>query len=123
MRRIFLISWLAVLGVTVCGGVWAARRADCPSLPRAALAKDIASLQPAEELPLAVGRIVAVNDKAGMLTVQHGAIRRFELDPLTRVFTVEDKAMLTGLTPGDKIRFDLVRKDGHYVIDRIENSN
>ena len=123
MRRIFLISWLAIVGVTVGGGVWAARRADCVALPRIAASREVASLQPIEELPLAAGRIVAVNDKAGTLTVAHGPVRRFELDPMTRIFPVQDKTMLTGLAPGDKIRFDLVRKDGRYVIDRLENSN
>ena len=124
MRRLFLISWFAIVGLMVCGGVWAARRADCPIATKTTATKDhLASLQPFEELPLAAGRIVAVNEKAGTLTIHHGAIRRFELTPTTSVFPVEDKAALVGHTRGDKIRFDLARKDGRYVIDRLENSN
>lgn len=84
---------------------------------------DLAALQPAEELPLAAGRIVSVNEKDGTLTIHHGAIPRYELDRMTRVFPVENKALLTGHTPGDKVRFDLVRKNGRYVISRLENSN
>ncbi len=122
MRRLLVISWLAVIGLCASGGVWAARNTDCPAL-KAAAARDLANLQPAQETPLAAGRIVSVNEKAGTLTVRHGAIPRYELDPMTRVFAVEDKAQLVGLTPGDKIRFDLVRKNGRYVIDRLENSN
>lgn len=123
MRRLFVISWLMIVGLTVCGGVWAARRADCTAVPKATIAKDLASLQPVQDLPLASGRIVAVNENAGTLTVHHGAIRRYELDPMTSIFPVEDKASLAGHTRGDKIRFDLVRKDGRYVIDHLENSN
>ena len=123
MRRLLLISWLAIVGVTLCGGVWAARKADCPTAPRAALLRDLASLPPVQDLPLAAGRIVAVDEEAGTLTVRHDAIRRFELDPQTRIFVVEDKAQLAGLAAGDKIRFDLVRKDGRFVIDHLENSN
>jgi Cu/Ag efflux protein CusF len=123
MRRVFLVSWLAILGLTVCGGVWAARRADCPTATKIAMIPDLASLQPVKELPLASGRIVALNEKAGTLTVRHGAIPRYELDRMTRIFAVENKELLTGHTTGDKIRFDLVRRDGHYVINRLENSN
>jgi Cu/Ag efflux protein CusF len=124
MRRVFLISWLAVVGLTVCGGVWAARRADCPTAAsKAAIAQELASLRPAEELPLSAGRIVAVNEKNGTLTVRVGASPRYALDHTTRVFAVEDKALLAGHTPGDKIRLDLVRKNGRYVISRLENSN
>jgi Cu/Ag efflux protein CusF len=123
MRRLFLVSWLAIVGLTVCGGVLAARKADCPAAYKAALVRDLARLPPVEDLPLAAGRIVAVNEQAGTLTVRHGAIPRYELDPMTRVFRIADRAQLAGLTPGDKIRFDLVRKDGRYVIDHLENSN
>ena len=123
MRRVFLMSWLAVIGLTLCGGVWAARRADCPTAAKIAMMPGLASLQPVEERPLARGHIVAINEKAGTLTVRHGEIPRYALDRMTRVFAVEDTALLTGHTPGDKIRFDLVRKDGHYVISRLENSN
>jgi Cu/Ag efflux protein CusF len=42
---------------------------------------------------------------------------------MTRIFPVEDRMLLVGLTPGDKIRFDLERRAGHYVVTRIENSN
>jgi Cu/Ag efflux protein CusF len=120
----FLVSWLAVIGLTLCGGVWAARRADWPTTAsKIAATRDLTSLQPVEELPLASGRVVALNHQAGTITVRHGAIARYELDRMTRVFAVEDKALLTGHTPGDKVRFDLVRKDGRYVISRLENSN
>lgn len=39
------------------------------------------------------------------------------------VFRVKDAAMLTALTPGDKIRFEVRRDNGGYVITKIENSN
>lgn len=123
MRRIFQVSWLAIVGLTLCGGVWAARRADCPIVSKAAMAHDLGSLQPSEELPLATGRIVAVDEKGGTLTIRHGAIPHYELDRMTRVFAIEDKALLEGHRPGDKIRFDLVRQNGRYVINRLENSN
>ena len=128
MRRIALISWLVILTATVGGGVWAAQRIvtkPCAAIAlRANLTKaDLASLQPAEEFPLATGRIVAVDAKDGRLTVRHRGIDRFYLEPGTYIFHVEDQSLLTGLTAGDKIRFDVSRNGRRYDITRIENSN
>jgi Cu/Ag efflux protein CusF len=72
---------------------------------------------------LAAGKIVAVDGKDGRLTVRHRGVARFYLDPGTNIFRVEDPALLTGLTPGDKIRFDVAREGKRYTITRIENSN
>jgi len=128
MRRIVLVSWLVILSATVGGGVWAAQRiavkpcsaaAPPTSLGRA----NLSSLQPVEEFPLAAGRIVAVDAKDGRLTLKHRGVARFYLDPGTFIFHVEDRTLLTGLTPGDKIRFDVAREGKRYTITRIENSN
>ena len=128
MRRIALVSWLVILSATIAGGVWAAQRiaakpcttaATSTSLTRA----DLARLQPVEEFPLAAGKIVAVDATDGRLTVRHRGVGRFYLEPGTRIFHVEDRSLLTGLTPGDKIRFDVARNGKRYDIRRIENSN
>jgi Cu/Ag efflux protein CusF len=123
MRRIALISWLVILSATIGGAVWGAQRiAAKPCIPAAPPAK-LATLQPVEELPLAAGKIVAVDSNAGRLTVKHRGIGRFYLEPGTTIFHVEDRALLTGRTPGDKIRFDAERDGKRYAIIRIENSN
>ena len=128
MRRIALVSWLVILSATIAGGVWAAQRiaakpctttATSTSLTR----DDLARLQPVEEFPLAAGRIVAVDAKDGRLTIKHRGVERFYLEPGTFIFHVEDRSLLIGLTPGDKIRFDVARNGKRYDIRRIENSN
>ena len=122
MRRIALISWLVILSATVGGAVWGAQRIaakPCTAQPPA----NLATLQPVEELPLAAGKIVAVDPQAGRLTVKHRGIGRFYLEPGTTIFHVEDRTLLTGLTPGDKIRFDAGRDGKRYAITRIEHSN
>jgi Cu/Ag efflux protein CusF len=86
-------------------------------------AKDLASLAPVEAVSLTAGRVVAVDPGGGKITVEHAPITRFYLERMTRIFSVRDRTLLVGLTPGDKIRFDLERRAGHYVITRIENSN
>jgi len=127
MRRIALISWLVIVCATVGGGVWAAQRIAAKpctaAAPTSLTTADLARLQPVEEFPLAAGKIVAVDNKDGRLTVKHRGVARFYLDPGTYIFHVDDGTLLTGLTPGDKIRFDVTREGKRYTITRIENSN
>ncbi len=128
MRRIALISWLVMLAATAGGAVWAAERIaakPCSATAPSATAPSatLASLQPAEGFPLTAGKIVAVDAKDGRLTVRHRGVARYYLEPGTFVFHVEDPVLLTGLTPGDKIKFDVARKGKRYDITRIENSN
>lgn len=122
MRCMTLISGWILISVALCGGVGAAVEKH-RATPVAAVPNDIRSLQSAETYPLARGRVVAVDSKDGKITVAHAPIPHLYLERTTRIFPVEDRAMLMGHTPGDKIRFDLKRLDGHYIITRIENSN
>jgi Cu(I)/Ag(I) efflux system protein CusF len=123
MRRIALISWLVILSATVGGGVWAAQRIAAKPCSAAAPPPNLSTLRPAEEFPLTAGRIVAVDSKDGRLTVMHRGVNRFYLEPGTFIFHVENRSLLTGLTPGDKIKFDVEREGRRYTITRIENSN
>ncbi len=122
MRRVFTISCMLILAVSAGGGVWAAERISSkPCL--AAIPADAASLQPIEEYPLAAGRIVALDARTGRVTITHRRIGRFYIDPGTSVFHVQDRAMLTGLTAGDRVRFDVQRDGRRYDVTRLENSN
>jgi len=123
MPRIALVTWLVILSAMTGGAVLAAERMAKPCTAVAVPRAELASLQPVEEYPLAAGKIVAVDAKDGRLTVRHGGIARFYLDPGTFIFHVDDRALLTGLTPGDKIRFDVTRAGKRFTITRLENSN
>jgi Cu/Ag efflux protein CusF len=119
MRRTIFIIGLVLCSAVFCGGVWANREALVPV--RSPI--DLAHLAPVEDLPLAAGRVVAVDGQKDKITID-AAIRRYELPAMTRVFHVDNPCLLTGLTPGDKIRFDVRRERQHvYVVTRIENSN
>jgi len=124
MRRIILFSWLAFASAMTGGAVFASehvKATPCVATAPANLA-NLEGLAPSEEYPLAAGRVVAVDPKAGKVTVVAGPIARFYMEPATRIFRVDDRTLLTGLSPGDKIRFELVRDGKSYVITRIENS-
>jgi len=123
MRRIAVISWLVILSVTIGGAVWGAQRIAAKPCTAAPLPTNLTTLQPIDELPLAAGTIVAVDPGAGRVTVNHRGIGRFYLEPGTSIFHVEDRAVLTWLTPGDKIHFDAVRDGKRYAITRIAHTN
>jgi Cu/Ag efflux protein CusF len=118
-----LTTYLVLLSAAFCGGVYAAAVQHKMTTHGPARAGDLASLAPARVFPLAAGRVIAVDPADGKITVEHAPIRHFYLQRATGIFPVEDPTLLVGLTPGDKIRFDLERRAGHYVITRIENSN
>lgn len=123
MPRIALISWLVILSAMTGGAVLAAERMVKPCTAVAVPRAKLASLQPVEEYPLGAGRIVAIDAKDGRLTIMQRGIPHFYLDPGTFIFHVDDRALLTGLTPGDKVRFDVTRTGKRFTITRLENSN
>jgi Cu(I)/Ag(I) efflux system protein CusF len=81
------------------------------------------AMRPAGEV-LASGRVVKVDIDAGWITIEHKPIWRFYfMESATRIFKVRDATMLTGLTPGDRIRFWIERIEGRFVVTWIENAN
>jgi Cu(I)/Ag(I) efflux system protein CusF len=131
MRKLIVLSWLALGSLALCGGGWAMSRhvataagntVKGDTVQADTAQADLASLPPAEDLPLAVGRVVMVNRTTGRITIDHGPIARLALQPEVDVFYAADPAMLTGLSPGDKIRFEARRTTHHFVITRLENA-
>ncbi len=124
MRRVVIVSWLLVLAASAWGGVWAAQRIAAKQQHLPEIPPNIMSLPPAEEHPLAAGRIVALDNATGRVTIAHRGVGRFYIEPGKTVFAVHDKSLLMGFTPGDKVRFDVTR-DGkqRYAITKLENSN
>lgn len=74
--------------------------------------------------PLVIGRIVAVDHGTGRVTLAFKPIPHLFLEGGTRTFRVEDPAWLTGLGPGDRIRFEIRRDGSHnYLVTRVAHSN
>jgi Cu/Ag efflux protein CusF len=87
----------------------------------AAPASAMEAMRPVGEV-LASGRVVKVDVEAGKITIEHRPIWRFYLEAMSRAFKVRDVTMLTGLTPGDRIRFKVERADDGLVVTWIENA-
>jgi Cu/Ag efflux protein CusF len=77
---------------------------------------------PAED-PLATGTVVAVDAARGRITLDYRPLPRMFLDGGTRIFEVSDARILDGLSPGDRVRFDVERDGRRYVVTRLQNSN
>lgn len=77
-----------------------------------------AAVQAAPEL--ADGEIRKVDLEAAKLTIKHGELKSLEMGPMTMVFRVKDKAMLTQVAAGDKVRFAVERIEGALTVTQIE---
>lgn len=71
---------------------------------------------------LSAGRVVKVDADAGKITIEHKPIWYLYMEAMTMIFKVADNSILTGLTPGDRIRFKVERVGDGFVITRIENT-
>ena len=70
--------------------------------------------------PLAEGEVRRVDKDAKKLTIRHGPLANLDMPPMTMVFQVKDPALLEGIGPGDKIRFQADKVGGAYVVTHIE---
>lgn len=66
------------------------------------------------------GTVNSVDVKAGKVNLTHDAIASLDWPGMTMDFDVQDKAALTGLKPGQKVKFKLVEvRHGKYAISEI----
>lgn len=66
------------------------------------------------------GEIRRLDPESGKLTIRHGEIRNLDMPPMTMVFTASDKALLSGLKVGDRIRFAASNEGGKYLVTDIQ---
>ncbi len=65
------------------------------------------------------GEVRKIDKDAGKITLRHGDIKHLEMPPMTMVFTVQDKALLERVKVGDKVRFQVVMRQGQMVLTDI----
>ncbi len=73
--------------------------------------------------PLASGRVVAVDQRARRIILEIRPTPPLFPEGGKRLFDVGKPASLEGLSPGDKVRFEVERAGRRYTVTRIENSN
>lgn len=73
----------------------------------------------AQATDLTDGEVRKLDLDTGKVTLKHGPIKNLDMPPMTMVFTA-DKALLTPLKVGDKVRFKVVHQGGAYVVTDIQ---
>jgi len=71
--------------------------------------------------PMADGEVRRVDREAGKITLKHGPIKseNVDMEPMTMVFQVKDKAMLDTVKTGDKVKFRVVDDRGRMTVTEI----
>ena len=66
--------------------------------------------------------VVKVEPEKARVILNHQRIKSIGLEPMTMPFKVADGAalQLVAFKPGDKVRFTVIEKNDHLVIDAIE---
>jgi len=89
-------------------------------MKRGVLAMLIAAALPAMAQQLADGEVRKVDKAANKVTLKHGPVPSIDMPAMTMVFRAKDPAMLAGLKPGDKVKFEAQKVGDVYTVTRIE---
>lgn len=84
------------------------------------LAMLIAAVLPVMAQQLADGEVRKVDKAANKVTLKHGPVPSIDMPAMTMVFRAKDPAMLAGLKPGDKVKFEAQKVGDVYTVTRIE---
>lgn len=111
-KPLIIAGLLAALVATFAGASLAATtRGPGPGIQRA-------------QSDLIEGEVRRVDMSAGKITIRHGPIPKYDMaSPMTMVFPASNAAMLTGLAPGDKVVFEVVKEGGSLTITAIRKAN
>ena len=66
------------------------------------------------------GEVRKVDVDEGKVTLKHADIKNLDMPAMTMVFVVKDKAMLSGVKTGDKVKFKAVSEAGKYTITEMQ---
>lgn len=70
----------------------------------------------------AKGKITKVDEAQGKMTIDHGPIKKFDMDSMTMVFKAGDPAMLKAVKPGDNVTFSLDKVNGQFTVTKIDKA-
>lgn len=73
-----------------------------------------------QSAPLSDGLVKKIDKAAGEVVIQHGQLDSIGMPPMTMAFGVADKAWLSKLKAGDKIKFAAEMKGGNPIVSRYE---
>lgn len=66
--------------------------------------------------------VVKVDPARAQVLLKHQRIKSIDMDAMTMPFKVTDGVALTRFKTGDKVRFTVVVKDDHLMVDAMERA-
>ena len=91
-----------------------------PMLAQAQATMDHSKMDMAKMPSMTDGEVRKVDLATGKVTIKHGEIKHMDMPGMTMVFTAKDKALLTGLKVGDKVKFKAENAHGQMLVTGIE---
>jgi len=92
--------------------------------PAPATASPAPAATPAAVGHKAEGTVDGIDLKAGTLSLNHGPVPTLKWPPMTMEFKAANASLLTGLKPGQVVRFEFVeRQPGEYVVTSITGAS
>ncbi len=65
------------------------------------------------------GEVRKIDMEAGKVTLRHAEIKSLDMPPMTMVFVVKDKAILSALKLNDKVKFKAINDGGKLTVTEI----
>ena len=116
MKIIALVTTIAALSACSKNEASEQKKADAPMEQ---MNKESSTATTAQ----AVGVITAIDTKENILTLNHEAIPAIKWPAMTMGFKVADPALLSGLTVGDKVDFELKADGENYIVIAVKAKN
>lgn len=87
---------------------------DMAGMKMEGMKMDKMPVKPASATALSDGEVKAVDKENKSITLKHGRIKSttVEMGPMTMPFSVKDKALLSNVKVGDKVKFTVENVDG-----------
>lgn len=68
------------------------------------------------------GEVKKIDEAAGKISLKHGPIKNLDMDAMTMVLRVKDRAMLKNVKVGDKVKFEAERAAEGVTITKMEKA-
>jgi Cu/Ag efflux protein CusF len=72
---------------------------------------------------LTAGLVKKIDLEVSKIILQHEEIKHMDMPGMTMVFTVKDKALLSGLKPGDWVKFMASQDKGKMLITVLQRAD
>ena len=91
-------------------------------LALALAASPMAAFAQAAALPMVQATVTKIDESAGKITLNHGAIPNLDMSAMSMVFKAGDPAVLKTLKAGDKVKFTADRVNGQLTATTIQKA-